>query len=424
MATTPKDTTKETKAPVKEALVVFSNLISASGPRIRASVFAEGKVKGATAPMTTKGINRLREWAKKIAGTDRLAEMVNVSEAGVLTTKLEEKMIQEATKVVALEPGDQMARKLAHASFPEYTGRKFKVEVRPEGSHVDVTSYWDGGSRDYYVILNLVTMKSAPVPQNGDAFTARKIAPVTLHENLCVVNHAIYMGKDMGLTFIISEKNAAQLLPANDNNLDKKEKTVLVLLRSFKPAYRRDEARHAGISATDYDTIIANLKVKQYVNPSGAITAKGKNAISDIRDLYQLRNESVKKPAKVVEKVNVLQKEDAAPSCDKCDRTHPADDACAGEVKEAVLRETLLHDVTTNTAYTNYVAYLALSGYKLMRHGGSGSNLSADFNISGVGDLYIKGKTWEIQGHIKGTRINPSGDTLESLEKFLYDNNI
>lgn len=287
-----------TKKPTAEALVVFSNLMSVSGPRIRASVFADGKVKGATAPMTNKGINRLREWAKKIAGEKtNLAEMVKISE---------EKLLQEG-RTISLEANDPVAKKLAHASFPDYTGRKFKVTVVPEGSAIDVTSYWDGGTREYFVVMNLITLKTVPVPQNGDPYTKR-IAPVKIHENMCVVSHSIFMGKDMGLTFTISEKNAAQLLPDTSTNLDKKEKTVLVLLRSLKPAYRRDEARQAGISSTEYDTLVANLKVKQYVSSSGGITPKGRNAISDIRDLYQLQHESRN------------MNEEAAPSPDQTER--------------------------------------------------------------------------------------------------------
>jgi len=370
--------------PIKEVLVVFTNITTTTGPRVRARVFSEGKTKTATSRMTARGISKLREWARGHVGDAKMNEMVQIPISS------EEKLIREAT--IALEPRDPMAMKLAHASFPDYQGRKFKVNVVPEGTSIDVTSYWQDGSRDYYAILNLSTMRSMQVPQNGDPHTKR-IAPVKIHENMCVVQHSIFVGKDAGLTFIISEKNAAQLLPSNDNNLDKKEKTVLVLLRSLKPAYRRDEANKAGISAQEYEQIVANLKVKQYVNSGGAITAKGKNAVSGIRDLYQLRNE----------KMTVQSK----------------------PVQEKALTEatSLLQKIKANRVFVDYVAYLALTGYKLLRYGGS-SKPTADWNIAGVGDLYIEGNKWEIQGHIKGTRINPTGDSLESLDEFLDQNNI
>jgi hypothetical protein len=395
MATKPKDTTKKPKA-VKEALVVFSNLMSASGPRIRASVFADGKVKGATAPMTDKGINRLREWAKTIAGATKLAEMVNVSEAGVFATKLEEKLLNES-KTIVLEPNDPMAKKLAHASFPDYTGRKFKVQVMPEGASVDVTSYWDGGSREYFVVMNLVTLKSIPVPQNGDPNTKR-IAPVKIHENMCVVQHSIFMGKDMGLTFIISDKNAAQLLPDSGTNLDKKEKIVLLLLRAYKPAYRRDEARHAGISTTEYDTIVANLKVKQYVNSSGAITPKGRNAISDIRDLYQLRNESVKpKKVKVV-------KEDAPPFCDKCDSNHPTEEACAGEdIMESVSPDQMgliLKNFASKFAGVEFLIKSDLFDHKIKDV--TVIPMAGSFMEYREGKLRVEFRNHPVQGDVKG----------------------
>ena len=54
-------------------------------------------------------------------------------------------------------------KSMARMAFPNYTGRKFKLDN--SGRPVNVTSYWDGGSRDYY---------SASIYPPGRALTCRK----------------------------------------------------------------------------------------------------------------------------------------------------------------------------------------------------------------------------------------------------------
>ena len=76
--------------------------------------------------------------------------------------------------MIHLEP-TQDIKALARKAFPGYTGRTYKLDN--SGRPVNVTSYWDGGSRDYYTAINLSTGETLPVPQNGTPFDGGPIAP-------------------------------------------------------------------------------------------------------------------------------------------------------------------------------------------------------------------------------------------------------
>ena len=78
---------------------------------------------------------------------------------------------------------------MARMAFPNYTGRKFKLDN--SGRPVNVTSYWDGGSRDYYSAVNLSTGTRIDVPQNGTPFDGGAVAPdgVTVPPGYVIAEH-------------------------------------------------------------------------------------------------------------------------------------------------------------------------------------------------------------------------------------------
>lgn len=402
---------QEEKLAQKEAIAIFSVGEDESGPRLCATVHADGKIRRATSASTESGIAKLREWAKKISKSSRLTEVVNLEKNIEFSERNKRKLLDESTRTIVLDATDAMAKKLAHASFPDYNGRKFQVRIVPERTPISVHSYWDGGSREYYVALNLLTYKAMEIPENGGMNSSKKLAPISITENFCLVEHSIYMGKDMGLTFIICEKNATALLPSKDN-LDKKERGVLLVLRSYKPAFRREYARQLGISAQEYDQIVANLKVKQYVGPTGGITPKGRNSIADIRDIYQLKNESKTPIASVVK----LTEEKSF--CDSCDRVHETDEACPGMVKEALLTEQAVSFLKNNKNFAMYVAFMFIHGWTGLRFGFSGKG-TAEFR-SGKYHCYINGDEWRVET----MNADVSGTTIEELEDHLADQKI
>jgi hypothetical protein len=181
---------------------------------------------------------------------------------------------------------DATAIRMGSIAFPSYTGRKYKLQVL-DGT-VDISSYWIGGTRDYYQIIRLEDMVAVPVPENG-------LAKYTMRQGYAVVEHTIFMGQDAGITIFLHPENATAHLPPVAS-ITRNEKIVLVATRSLKSSYagqsnyRFSEAnRMTGITASEYEAAKTSLVAAGFLNKAGAITPKGRNA-AGTQDLYQLRS--------------------------------------------------------------------------------------------------------------------------------------
>lgn len=104
------------------------------------------------------------------------------------------------------------AEPLVKITFPEYRGRKFRLQAHD--TPVDVTSYWDGGSRSYYAAVDLNGMKSVQLPQNGTPFDGGPIAPdgVMIPVGKAIVEHRIIQGKDYGIIVHVNVEQLPKLL--------------------------------------------------------------------------------------------------------------------------------------------------------------------------------------------------------------------
>jgi len=182
-------------------------------------------------------------------------------------------------------------QEIAKLAFPDYTGKKFKVSAF--SGPMDLTSYWDGGSRSYYAIVNLSTNKVKSVPENGSMQTRKSFRITKLPPNFAVVENSIFMGKDSGITIHINTENISKMLPPADE-VSWAEKVVLSATRSFKSSYagikdyRFHEAlKDTGINKQEWDDAKKSLIDKGMLNKAGAITDKGRNTIgrTDLRDL-------------------------------------------------------------------------------------------------------------------------------------------
>lgn len=101
-------------------------------------------------------------------------------------------------KVKAKSPAG-MLMKLA---FPDYNGRKFKVYAK--NGKMNLNSYWDGGSRNYFKILRLEDGSLMDVPQNGTIFDKMNFSNTSYPAvGYAVVEHTIFCGKDLGLRLYV-----------------------------------------------------------------------------------------------------------------------------------------------------------------------------------------------------------------------------
>ena len=180
-----------------------------------------------------------------------------------------------------LEPTNDI-KALARKAFPGYTGRKYKLDN--SGRPVNVTSYWDGGSRSYYAAVNLSTGATLPAPQNGTPFDGGPIAPdgVKVPAGFVIVEHSIFAGTDCGITFYIDPNTATAFLP-DPVEISDAERTVLCQTSSLKNTYGGEtdlRFKRSGLSRNDWDAASASLKARKLLNKAGAITTAGRNAAS------------------------------------------------------------------------------------------------------------------------------------------------
>ena len=109
---------------------------------------------------------------------------------------------------------DESIAKILRATYPDYRGRK--VYVDPSDGPVDVRSYWSEGSRDYFVAVDLRTMRTIAVPQNGTPFDGGPLSPngVIPPVGYAIVEHSIFCGKDVGITIHVHPDSMPRFLPA------------------------------------------------------------------------------------------------------------------------------------------------------------------------------------------------------------------
>ncbi len=186
-----------------------------------------------------------------------------------------------------LEGKDEEVQKIIRACFPAYNGKQIKISTDIP-SRLD--SYWDGGSRDYFVFYNLTDGKVFPLGSNHPFFEAGKPRDLsTLPAGVLIVKHSIFCGKDHGITIYCNAENLTPFLPAPTTDLTRNQHIVLTATCGLKSFARYDEAQsYTGISKTDYAQAQADLIALGYLNKASAVTPKGRNA-RKYTGLYQLR---------------------------------------------------------------------------------------------------------------------------------------
>ena len=112
-----------------------------------------------------------------------------------------------------MKTSDKQIKIIAKSAFPEYAGRKFYFEAQSHA--LDMRSYWDGGSREYYKFVSLVDGRvSVEVPaQSAFDLAVSGIDKVFVPLGFVAVRHAFFCGNDCGLTVIAHPDNVAKLLP-------------------------------------------------------------------------------------------------------------------------------------------------------------------------------------------------------------------
>jgi hypothetical protein len=153
-----------------------------------------------------------------------------------------------------------------------------------------VNSYWSGGSRAEYVLVNLITRETWSVPtshpyfdraDNGDRcgnLELRELPPDT-----CLISGGIFCGKPGSIAIHVRPENMTAMLPAPGPELSAQQKSALDVICTIRGGARRDEFDRRSLGAYGADNphvsalLAAGLAKK---NKAGAVsvTTDGRNA--------------------------------------------------------------------------------------------------------------------------------------------------
>ena len=175
-------------------------------------------------------------------------------------------------------------RRIANAAFPGYSGRTYKEQALD--GPMSLESCWSGGSRDSFVLLNLDTLKTLPIPENGTPYAngGRTYKLEQLPEGAALVQHTIFCGKDLGVTIHVAPENLNRMALPAPVELTIEEKIVLAYTRGMKSSYNgRNRAQMArdesGLPLAEWERVKAECQRKGWLNKAGAITDAGRNVI-------------------------------------------------------------------------------------------------------------------------------------------------
>ncbi len=181
-------------------------------------------------------------------------------------------------------------RAIAAIAFPGYSGKRFRVE--PLSGNMRLDSYWSGGSRDYYCLVNMETRQTIPIPENGTPFSngGQIFTLDNLPLNIALCEHSIFCGKDVGVKIYVHPDNLNRFALAAPVDLTLAEKIVLAYTRERKSSYNgQNRAQMAladsGLPLADWETAKAACIGKGLLKGNGAITDAGRNAIGSVQTL-------------------------------------------------------------------------------------------------------------------------------------------
>lgn len=162
-----------------------------------------------------------------------------------------------------------------------YSGKKFRAVVCESVTIPMDAGLWEGGSRETYRAIRLSDSSCVALSKDNASpwSSERREQKFALESGIVVIKHTQFCGKDMGLTFYVHPNDAVRLLPASPEAMDVTLKTVLEIIRGYKPAYRQQYAREAQITQNQWDAALVGLLAMGFVNKAGAITIAGRNAV-------------------------------------------------------------------------------------------------------------------------------------------------
>jgi hypothetical protein len=181
--------------------------------------------------------------------------------------------------------------RILRASFPNYRKREVIVDVF-RGS-MTVNSYWDGGSKDEYVLLRLDNGRAAKVPTSHPYFDRRsdgsRCGTIELRElppNTVLVHGGYFCGKPRLIYIYCRPDGLAKQLeaPADPaDELPRPQQRALNIIAGIKGGCRPEYFERAGLSKYGPDNVYVRALAARgliKISKAGAVqaTIEGENA--------------------------------------------------------------------------------------------------------------------------------------------------
>jgi hypothetical protein len=175
---------------------------------------------------------------------------------------------------------------LVSKTFP--SNRK-PIKVGEFRGPMNINSYWSGGSRDEFKLIDLETKEIFSVPSSHPYFDMKengeRVGELEIKElppNTALVCGGTFCGKPATVRVLLREENLVKMLPAPSKELGEGERKALEVICSIKGGYRVDEFKRLGLGEYSVDNpLCVNLIACGYLkaNKVGAIqaTIEGRN---------------------------------------------------------------------------------------------------------------------------------------------------
>jgi len=105
-------------------------------------------------------------------------------------------------------------RAILDATFPEYRGRKFKVEFTETVTFSDTN--WGGGTKNTYVAISTYGRGVARLNVPAPWLSTVEGKTMELPREVLVVKHTIFCGKDLGITIYAHPGHLPKWLSAGE----------------------------------------------------------------------------------------------------------------------------------------------------------------------------------------------------------------
>ncbi len=171
---------------------------------------------------------------------------------------------------------DSTIAKIVAATYPNYRGTKVQVEASEQYSP---ENYWSGGSRTYAVAYNLATgTVNQPARATEDPSRGEAHVTIDILQDVAIVEHIIFCGKDLGIRIIVHPDNLTPLLPAL-TELTERQLSILATVRCYISSYRKEVFARNNVETSEKE----ELYRLGYLTKQGGLTLDGKNAANSVR---------------------------------------------------------------------------------------------------------------------------------------------